>query len=64
MGVLDAVKLARTLPVDIVFPSHYDMVAFNSGNPAHFADSMYALCPEKRFHIFALGERFIYRKAY
>jgi len=62
MGVLDAVKLARTLPVDIVFPSHYDMMTFNSENPARFADSMYALCPEKRFHIFALGERFIYKK--
>ena len=62
MGVLDAVKLARTLSVDIVFPSHYDMIASNRENPARFADSMYTLCPEKRFHIFAPGERFIYRK--
>ena len=62
MGFLDAVKLARTVPVDMVFPSHYDMMAYNSENPAKFVDSMYALCPEKRFHIFALGERFIYRK--
>lgn len=62
MGVLDAVKLARALSVDLVIPSHYDMMSSNSENPAHFADSMYALCPEKRFHIFALGERFIYRR--
>jgi len=60
MGALDAVKLARSLPVDLVFPAHYDMMAYNSENPARFVDSMYALCPDKRFHICALGERFIY----
>ena len=62
MGVLDSVKLARTLPIDLVIPTHYDMMPNNTENPARFADSMYALCPEKRFHICALGERFIYRK--
>jgi len=62
MGYLDAVKLAKTLSVDTVIPSHYDMMAYNSENPARFVDSMYALCPEKRFHLLALGERFIYRK--
>jgi len=61
MGVLDAVKLARAIPIDTVLPSHYDMMANNSENPARFVDSMYALCPEKRFHVSALGERFIYR---
>ena len=62
MGYLDALKLARALPVDTVIPSHYDMIANNSENPGRFAASMYTLCPEKRFHIMALGERFIYRK--
>ncbi|MDR1803949.1 MAG: MBL fold metallo-hydrolase [Treponema sp.] len=62
MGALDAAKLARALPIDLVFPAHYDMMAYNSENPARFADSMYALCPEKRFHVCALGERFIYKR--
>lgn len=62
VGVLDAVKLARALAIDTVIPAHYDMMINNSENPARFVDSMYALCPEKRFHILALGERFIYRK--
>jgi len=62
MGVLDAIKLARAISVDLLIPSHYDMMAYNSENPARFVDSMYALCPEKRFHVFALGERFIYRR--
>jgi L-ascorbate metabolism protein UlaG (beta-lactamase superfamily) len=61
MSALDAVKLARAVPVDLSIPAHYDMMAANSENPALFADYLYRLCPEKRFHIFALGERFIYR---
>lgn len=62
MSYLDAAKLAKAVPIDTVIPSHYDMMAFNSENPARFAEAMYALHPEKRFHILALGERFIYRK--
>jgi L-ascorbate metabolism protein UlaG (beta-lactamase superfamily) len=61
-GPLDAVKLAQAIPIDLVIPAHYDMIAGNSENPARFVDSMYALCPQKRFHVFAMGERFIYRK--
>jgi L-ascorbate metabolism protein UlaG (beta-lactamase superfamily) len=62
MSALDAVKLARAVPVDLTIPTHYDLMAANSENPALFADYMYRHCPEKRFHIFALGERFIYQK--
>jgi L-ascorbate metabolism protein UlaG (beta-lactamase superfamily) len=62
MGALDAVKLAMAVPVDLVIPSHYNLFANNTENPALFADYMYRLCPEKRFHISALGEKFIYEK--
>jgi L-ascorbate metabolism protein UlaG (beta-lactamase superfamily) len=62
MNMEDAVKLARAIPTDLVIPAHYDMMASNSENPALFAAYMYALCPEKKFHIFALGERFCYLK--
>jgi L-ascorbate metabolism protein UlaG (beta-lactamase superfamily) len=61
-NALDAVKLAMAVPIDLVIPSHYDMMPDNSENPALFADYMYRRCPQKRFHICALGERFIYRK--
>ncbi|MDR3172620.1 MAG: MBL fold metallo-hydrolase [Treponema sp.] len=61
MGPLDAVKLAQAIPADLCIPAHYDMMAANSENPALFAAYMYRHCPEKRFHICALGERFIYR---
>ena len=62
MGILDAVKLSCTLSVDLVIPAHYDMMAFNSESPARFASAMYTICPERRYHVFALGERFIYRR--
>ncbi|MDR1903431.1 MAG: MBL fold metallo-hydrolase [Treponema sp.] len=62
MNILDAVKLSCVLNVDLTIPSHYDMMPNNSENPANFADCMYRLCPGRKFHIFSLGERFIYRK--
>jgi L-ascorbate metabolism protein UlaG (beta-lactamase superfamily) len=62
MNMEDAVKLARAIGTDLVIPAHYDMMASNSENPALFAAYMYDLCPEKKYHIFALGERFCYLK--
>ncbi|MCL2094151.1 MAG: MBL fold metallo-hydrolase [Treponema sp.] len=62
VSYLDAAKLAKAVPVDLVIPSHYDMMGNNSENPARFAEAMYALCPQKRYHVSALGERFIYKK--
>jgi L-ascorbate metabolism protein UlaG (beta-lactamase superfamily) len=62
VNAMDAVKLAMAVPIDLVIPSHYDMMPNNTENPAYFADCMYRHCPEKRFHICALGERFIYQK--
>jgi L-ascorbate metabolism protein UlaG (beta-lactamase superfamily) len=61
MCPLDAVKLARSLPIDLVFPAHYDMIAHNSENPARFAEAMYTHCPDKRFHVSAPGECFVYK---
>jgi len=60
INVMDAVKLAMELPIDLVIPCHYDMVPGNTENPAYFVDCFYRYCPEKRFHICALGEKFIY----
>jgi L-ascorbate metabolism protein UlaG (beta-lactamase superfamily) len=62
INIPDAVKLAKAVSVDLVIPAHYDMMAHNSEKPALFADYMYKTCPEKRFHISALGERFVYAK--
>jgi L-ascorbate metabolism protein UlaG (beta-lactamase superfamily) len=62
MNTDDAVKLARTLEIDLTIPAHFDMMNNNSVNPAHFVDVMYRTCPNKKFHIFALGEKFCYQR--
>jgi len=62
MNVEDSVKLVRALEIDLAVPAHYDMMNINSVNPARFTDEMYRTCPQKKHHIFALGEHFHYRK--
>jgi L-ascorbate metabolism protein UlaG (beta-lactamase superfamily) len=62
MTVEDAVKLCRAVPVDLAIPAHYDMIRGNTENPAAFTDYLYSLCPEKKHHVFALGERYCYMK--
>ena len=63
VNAMDAVRLALAVPIDLVIPCHYDMMPNNMENPAYFVDCMYRYCPEKRFHICALGEKFIYEKS-
>ena len=60
VSAMDAVKLALAVPVDLVIPCHYDMMPDNTENPAYFVDCFYRYCPQKRFHICSLGERFVY----
>jgi L-ascorbate metabolism protein UlaG (beta-lactamase superfamily) len=62
VNAMDAVKLAMAVPIDLVIPCHYDMMPNNTENPAYFVDCMYRYCPEMRFHICALGEKFVYEK--
>ena len=62
VSAMDAVKLAMEIPIDTVIPCHYDMMPDNTENPAYFVDCFYRYCPQKRFHICSLGERFIYLK--
>jgi L-ascorbate metabolism protein UlaG (beta-lactamase superfamily) len=62
VSAMDAVKLAMAVPIDLVIPAHYDIMSGNAENPAHFADYMYHYCPQKRFHISALGEKFVYER--
>lgn len=62
VSAMDAVKLAMEIPVDCVIPCHYDMMPDNTENPAYFVDCFYRYCPQKRFHMCALGEKFIYEK--
>jgi L-ascorbate metabolism protein UlaG (beta-lactamase superfamily) len=60
LNVKDGVKLVHALDTDLVIPAHYDMIRGNEENPALFTDYLYSLCPEKKHHVFALGERYCY----
>lgn len=62
MNCEDAAKLARSLNFDLTIPAHFDFVSGNTVNPAHITDVFSSICPDKKMHILALGERFIYRK--
>ena len=62
MNVEDAVRFVRALEIDLAVPAHYDMMNNNCVNPARFTDEMYRTCPQKKHHIFALGEQFHYYK--
>ena len=61
MNARDAVMLAENIPFDLTIPCHYDMFFRNGEDPAIFSTYMYSRCPEKKFHIMALGECFIYK---
>ena len=61
MNARDAVMLAVNIPFDLTIPGHYDMFRGNGEDPSIFVSYMYQRCPDKRFHILALGERLIYR---
>jgi L-ascorbate metabolism protein UlaG (beta-lactamase superfamily) len=60
MSAEDAAKFARAIDAELTVPAHYDLLGGNSVNPAFFAESMYRLCPSKKYHIFAPGECFRY----
>jgi L-ascorbate metabolism protein UlaG (beta-lactamase superfamily) len=62
MHIEDAVKLVRAIDIDLTIPAHFDMMSANGVNPARFADEMYRVCPQHKYHVFALGEQFRYRK--
>jgi L-ascorbate metabolism protein UlaG (beta-lactamase superfamily) len=62
ISALDAVKLVRALGVDLLVPSHYDLLPGNTENPGILAGYMYGHCPWKKYHVLAPGERFWYIK--
>jgi L-ascorbate metabolism protein UlaG (beta-lactamase superfamily) len=62
LSALDAVKLVQALGVDLLIPSHYDLLPGNTENPGILAGYMYGHCPWKKYHVLAPGECFWYVK--
>ncbi|WP_068783567.1 MBL fold metallo-hydrolase [Paenibacillus phocaensis] len=60
MDYREAAHFARAIGVDTVVPLHYDLFAVNAEKPGHFVDYMYERFPERKAHVMARGERFVY----
>lgn len=60
MNAREAVDVGCQAGAKLLIPLHYDMFAFNSENPAYFADYLYRAYPAQPFKIMAPGERFVY----
>ena len=58
----EAAIISNECGADLLIPTHFDLYDVNRINPAEFVDSLYAVNPYQKFHIFAPGERFIYTK--
>ena len=59
MNSREACWFASEIKADLTIPLHYDMIGGNEENPLVFADYMERYYPEKKYHIFRLGERYI-----
>ncbi len=62
LNTIEAVELSRILDADLTIPSHYDMFIGNTADPLEFARLFMEVRPGAKWHVPALGERFIYRK--
>ncbi len=62
MTAEEAVILAKETNADTLIPMHYDLYPCNCINPATFVDTLYAINPFQKFHMFVPGERYIIQK--
>lgn len=60
MSAREAVDFAVAIKADLLLPNHYDMFPNNRDNPAHFVDYLFHQQRQQKFHMLAVGERFIY----
>ncbi|MGN1031256.1 MAG: MBL fold metallo-hydrolase, partial [Butyricicoccaceae bacterium] len=60
---LEAARLAAMLHADLSIPTHFDLVQGNTMDPLRFAQALWQENPAAKWHIPALGERFLYRHA-
>lgn len=60
MTFREAADLVHAIGADLVIPTHYDLFAFNTENPAYFVDYLHRAYPGQRFKMFVPGERLLY----
>lgn len=61
LNFMEAVQLANILHADLTIPTHFDLLHGNTAEPLEFARLFMEYNPSAKWHIPALGERFIYR---
>ena len=62
LNAREAADVSAAIGADLLIPLHYDVFPHNGENPAYLADYLWRSCPERKYHIMAPGERFIYVK--
>ena len=60
MDSKEAVILSQRIHAKLLIPMHFDLYEINSVNPAHFVDCLQRINPKQGFHIFAVGETYIF----
>ena len=60
MSGREAVDFCNAVGADLFIPFHYDMFPNNRDNPAHTIDYLFHHHRHQKFHMLAVGERFIY----
>jgi L-ascorbate metabolism protein UlaG (beta-lactamase superfamily) len=61
LSPIESATLAKLLGVDLTIPTHFDMVEGNTTDPLVFVRELWQQDPAAKWHIPALGERFIYQ---
>lgn len=60
MNAVEAVLLAKKIHARLLVPMHFDLYDVNCINPAHFVDCLYNINPGQAFHMFSVGEKYIW----
>ncbi|WP_175482349.1 MBL fold metallo-hydrolase [Thermoflavimicrobium dichotomicum] len=62
MNFREAADFGVAIGADLIIPNHYDLFPNNRDNPAYFVDYLFQHYRKQKFHMLAVGERFIYMK--
>ncbi|MCL6633825.1 MAG: MBL fold metallo-hydrolase [Alicyclobacillus herbarius] len=60
MNAREALDFADAVGADLLIPIHFDMFPNNRDNPAYFVDYWFQHRRHVKFHMLAVGERFVY----
>ena len=62
MDCQEAAQLAKEANFALTIPVHYDLYPINCLNPGWFVEAMARFAPGQAFHLFQVGEKYLYEK--